>query len=135
MFEQTLFQRLLDPRPPRATTAFDTTRQMGSVLAHLREIFNVRAGAVPTRPDYGLPDFNDLVIQFPAAVPAISRAIKQQIEMFEPRLRRVSVRHVPDPDRPLSLFFNISAEMVMPDGQERVAFETVLGADGSVSVR
>lgn len=135
MFEQTLFQRLLDPQPGRATTSFDATRQMDSVLSHLREMFNVRAGAVPTRPDYGLPDFNDLVIQFPAAVPAISRAIKHQIEMFEPRLRKVSVRHVPDPDRPLSLFFNISAEMVMPDGQERVAFETVLGADGSVSVR
>ena len=42
---------------------------------------------------------------------------------------------MPDPDRALSLFFNISAEMVVPDGQERVAFETVLGADGSVNVR
>ncbi|MDF1791805.1 MAG: type VI secretion system baseplate subunit TssE [Thalassobaculaceae bacterium] len=135
MFEQTLFQRLLDPQPARSTTSFDSARQMDSVLLHLREIFNVRSGAVPTRPDYGLPDFNDLVIQFPSAVPAISRSIKQQIEMFEPRLRRVTVRHVPDPDRPLSLFFNIAAEMVMPDGQERVAFETVLGADGSVSVR
>lgn len=135
MFEQTLFQRLLDPQPYRPTTRFDAARQMESVLGHLRELFNVRAGAVPTRPDYGLPDFNDLVSEFPTAVPVISRAIKQQIEMFEPRLKRVSVRHVPDPDRPLSLFFNISAEMVVPDGQERVAFETVLGADGSVNVR
>lgn len=135
MFERSLFQRLLDPRPTPPTTRFDTARQMDSVLEHLRELFNVRAGAVPTRLDYGLPDFNDLVIQFPSAIPAISRSIKHQIEMFEPRLRKVTVRHVPDPDRPLSLFFSISAEMVVPDGQERVAFETVLGADGSVNVR
>jgi type VI secretion system protein len=135
MFERSLFQRLLDPRPAPPTTRFDTARQMDSVLEHLRELFNVRAGAVPTRLDYGLPDFNDLVIQFPSAIPAISRSIKHQIEMFEPRLRKVTVRHVPDPDRPLSLFFSISAEMVVPDGQERVAFETVLGADGSVNVR
>lgn len=135
MFEKTLFQRLLDPQPNRSTASFDPAKQMDSVLAHLKEIFNVRSGAVPTRPDYGLTDFNDLMIQFPSAVPAISRSIKQQIEMFEPRLSKVTVRHVPDPDRPLSLFFSIAAEMLRPDGQERVAFETVLGADGSVSVR
>jgi type VI secretion system protein len=135
MFEQTLFQRLLDPQPPRTTVKFDAARQTDSVLSRLRELFNVRSGTVPTRPDYGLPDFNDFVIQFPAAVPGISRAIKLQIEMFEPRLKRVTVRHVPDPARPLSLFFSISAELLGPDGQERVAFETMFGADGSVSVR
>ena len=135
MFERSLFERLLDEKqtPPSAT--IDGARAVSSVMDHLQRLFNARTGAVPIREDYGMPDFNDLVAQFPAAIPAISRAIKTQIDLFEPRLHRVIVRHVPDPDRPLSLFFAITAELDLPEGSERVSFETIFGADGSVRLR
>jgi len=135
MHSRSLFQRLMDNRPEPPSSRVDTARMVESVLEHLRVLFNAREGGTLTRTDYGLPDFNDLVVQFPAAIPALTRSIKHQVDLFEPRLRKVSVRHVPDPDRPLSLFFNISAELVLPEGDERVAFETVFGADGSVRVR
>jgi type VI secretion system protein len=135
MHSRTLLQRLIEPDKAPASTRISVSEVMESVLEHLARMFNVRQGAVSTRPDYGMPDFNDLVMQFPAAIPAISRAIKQQIDRFEPRLSKVVVRHVPEPDQPLSLYFQISAELEVPDHDERVSFETVFGGDGSVRIR
>ena len=135
MAERTLLQRLIDDDPPTPGRPFDASLAVQSVVDYLQVLMNTRQGAVATRPDFGLPDFNDMVSTFPSAVPAIARAIKQQLDTFEPRLRNVSVRHVPDPDRPLTLSYRIRAELATSDTEDPVSFETVFGSDGSVKVR
>ncbi len=135
MAERTLLQRLIDDDPPAPGRPFDSSLAVQSVLDYLQILMNTRQGSVGARPDFGLPDFNDMVSEFPAAVPAIARAIKHQIDSFEPRLRNVVVRHVPDPDRPLTLAYRIRAELAIDRGEEAVTFETVFGSDGSVRVR
>ncbi|EDP65170.1 hypothetical protein BAL199_01449 [alpha proteobacterium BAL199] len=135
MAERTLLQRLIDDETPVAGRPFDTSVATQSIVDYLQILMNTRQGAVGTRPDFGLPDFNDMASEFPAAVPAIARAIKQQIDTFEPRLRNVVVRHVPDPDRPLNLAYRIKAELAVEDSDDPVTFETVFGSDGSVRIR
>jgi len=135
MPERTLLQRLIDDDPPTPGRPFDTSMAVQSVVDYLQILMNTRQGAVSTRPDFGLPDFNDMISTFPSAIPAISRAIKQQLDTFEPRLRNVVVRHVPDPDRPLTLSYRIKAELVTSESDDPVTFETVFGSDGSVQVR
>lgn len=135
MAERTLLQRLIDDEPPTPGRPFDNSKAVQSVLDYLQILMNTRQGSVGARPDFGLPDFNDMVSEFPAAVPAIARAIKGQIDAFEPRLRNVVVRHVPDPDRPLTLAYRIRAELVVTQAGDAVTFETVFGSDGSVRVR
>lgn len=136
MSDRTLTERLvaatgLVSRPGRP----DPGAAVESVLANLTDVLNARAGTAETRPDLGVPDFNDLVGQFPDAIHVIARAVKAQIERFEPRLRAVTVRHVPDPQNPLSLVFEIQAAMRLLDEESRLTFETVLANDGYVRVR
>jgi type VI secretion system protein len=76
-----------------------------------------------------------MVSAFPDAVPAIARAIKHQIDIFEPRLRNVVVRHVPDPDRPLTLAYRIRAELAVSNSDSPITVETIFGSDGAVRVQ
>ncbi|MEJ0014964.1 MAG: type VI secretion system baseplate subunit TssE [Acetobacteraceae bacterium] len=102
------------------------------VLDHLQELFNVRQGSVPTRADYGMSDFNDIAHQFPDALLVLRNEIRRQIVEFEPRLRDVTVRHVPMPEEPLKLVFSVIATLVLPDRTQRVVMETEVGENGLI---
>lgn len=135
MAERTLLQRLISEDPPAPGRPFDASIAVESIIEYMQILMNTRQGSVAARPDFGLPDFNDMVSTFPAAVPAIARAIKHQIDVFEPRLRNVVVRHVPDPDRPLTLTYRIRADLATSDSDTPITVETVFGSDGSVRVQ
>ena len=136
MAERTLIQRLIDDEPPVPGRPYDASAASRSVIDHLLVLMNTRQGSVTTRPDFGLPDFNDLSTEFPAAAEAIARAIKRQIDTFEPRLRNVVVNHVPgEPDGPLKLVYGIRAELAVSETEDPVTIETVFGSDGSVRIR
>jgi type VI secretion system protein len=98
-------------------------------------MLNVRQGSVSTLPDYGIPDLNSLFMQYPDAVLALRRIIKELLEKYEPRLRRINVRYLPDDENPLILRFEITAHLVMQDSTERLRFETAVGDNGKVQVR
>lgn len=106
-----------------------------SVLGHLRKMLNVRQGSVPTLPDYGMPDFNDLLVELPEAIVEIQRALRICIEQYEPRLKRVRIKHLPDQENPLNLRFEITAQLVTGEGNAAMQFETSLDTSGRVSIR
>lgn len=135
MAERTLLQRLMDDDAPAPGRPFDASVAVQSIVEYLQILMNTREGSVAARPDFGLPDFNDMVASFPDAVPAIARAIKKQIDEFEPRLRNVVVRHVPDPDRPLTLAYRIRAELSVSSNEAPITLETIFGSDGAVRVQ
>lgn len=135
-YEKSLLERIDDPddQDDRRLNA-DPHRISQSVIRHLSKMLNVRQGSVLALPDYGMPDFNDLSTQFPDAINAIRRVIKESLEKYEPRLRRVTVRHIPNEDDPLDLRFEIVARLVA-DGQEApILFETMVGDSGHVRIR
>jgi type VI secretion system protein len=137
MRERTLSERLMmaGTTPPVASGRLDRATLGDSILRNLQELLNSRAGCCEIREDYGMPDFDDIASRFPDAVPAVARAIKMQIENFEPRLSGVNVRHLPDPSNPLSLSFLIGVTLSLDDGAERLSFQTGLGDDGKLRVR
>jgi len=112
----------------------DINKVSESIIEHLRNMFNVRQGSVMTLDDYGMPDFNDMVADFPNAIKVIRTVIRDSIRKYEPRLSRVSVTHVVDEDRPLDLFFRVKAEVNLDGELVPVVFETVVGDSGSVKV-
>ncbi len=116
-----------------SSVALDTSMRLEDMLGYLRELFNVRQGSVPIRSDYGLPDFNDIVHQFPDAIDVLRAEIARQIQMFEPRFRDITVRHVPAANRPLSLLFRVNARIAV-EGAGAVTVETEIGSDGLVRV-
>ncbi|MEO1192093.1 MAG: type VI secretion system baseplate subunit TssE [Pseudomonadota bacterium] len=136
MFDRSLFERLAEPgKPAGQDVRIDPARLLDSILANLQHVFNARDGGTAIRTDLGMPDLTDVSVNFPNSVPHVLNAIRYQIQTFEPRLKDVVVKHVYEPDNPLGLRFQVAAEIDLPDGDDRILFETILGTDGFYRVR
>jgi type VI secretion system protein len=115
----------------RATRALD---EHDSIIEHLRVLLNARRGSSPSCPEFGIPDFSDLVHQFPGAIQVLQRAIRETILTFEPRLRQVNVRHVPSED-PLTLRYEITAQAgSIRGGRGNFHLTTQMSPGGKVNV-
>lgn len=132
MTYRSLIERLKEPDAEAA--APHAADLVGSILDNLRCVLNSRVDCCLSRPDFGMPDFNDLVGRFPDALAIIASAVRAQIEMFEPRLSEVAVRHVPDLSNPLNLAFRIHATLALEQGARRLSFDTVLNNNGYVNL-
>ena len=132
--EKTLLERIDLGDEDRRLKA-DPQRVADSVMDHLRKMLNVRRGSVATRPHYGMPDFNDVAAEAADAPNMLRRVIKDMLTKFEPRLKRVTVAHLPNEDNPLDLRFKISARLVVDGEESPVTFETVVGEGGQIAVQ
>ncbi|MDH4273408.1 MAG: type VI secretion system baseplate subunit TssE [Gammaproteobacteria bacterium] len=134
-YNRSFFERLNNADVRDATTVVDKTRVARSVLRHLMQMLNTRRGSVPTQPDYGLPDFNDMVSRFPDAIQELKKEIKFCLEKYEPRLSQIHVGHIADKANPLALRYEISATLMLDNEKSDIWFETTLNSMGKVSVR
>jgi type VI secretion system protein len=97
-----------------------------SIIEHLRALLNARRGHSPAVSHFGLPDFTDLAYGFPSSIQALQRAIRDSILEFEPRLKNVNVRHIPD-EEALVLRFEITARLVHEDRALKLQTRVVAG--------
>ena len=104
-----------------------------SIAEHLRSLLNTRRGSCATRPEYGVVDFTDLVHGFPGSIQLLQHAIRGTILEFEPRLKNVSVRHVPQED-PLVLRFDITAQPAQKGARGLLRFSTQMRPGGKMEV-
>jgi type VI secretion system protein len=110
----------------------ESDHRLRSILGNLGRLFNTRRGTLAHVPEFGLPDLSDVSRAAPAEVESVRRAIRESVERFEPRLRRVRVdRDVSDPSSPY-LVFLLSAEIELFG---KVQFQTTIRADDLVEVR
>lgn len=134
--EKSLLERLREPdAQPGRSIHENTNRLAESVMANLRHLLNSRHGITPIRADYGIPDLSDVIHDFPDAIAAMRKAIKAAIEEYEPRLRRVTIKHVAAPEDPLGLHFEITGELVTEGERASVWIETRIDGSGAVQVR
>ena len=99
MREQRLLERIRSwEKDPGRRSREDSGRIIDSVLLHLSRILNTKVGNVQIAEDFGMPDFTDLVYNFPEAVRNLERSIRLMIQKYEPRLSAVQVRFVPQED-------------------------------------
>jgi len=102
-------------------------------MRHLQKLLNTRQGQALIQPEYGMPDITDCAEGAPEALDRVRRAIKNSIEMFEPRLRRVKITHLPIGDD-LNLHFGISGQIVTEKEQIPVHFNTTVTPSGSAVI-
>lgn len=109
--------------------------ELASIMEHLRVLLNTRKGEAVTVPGFGLVDFSDLVHTFPASISTLQQSIRATILEYEPRLKNVTVRSVPDQD-PLVLKFEISAQPVTKNGRNAgtLRFQTQVTPGGQFRV-
>lgn len=84
-------------------------RALHSVIANLQRLFNTRQGAVEHLPDYGLPDLTTVYRDAPDSFDRLRRALREAVERYEPRLRRVHVE--PAEQAAMRLSFIVSGEL------------------------
>lgn len=124
---RSLFERLEQAPPTDAS-------QVACIAVHLGKMLSTRAGSVQTRPDYGLPDFNDMRCSLHESLNQSRRQIEGFIQACEPRLVSVQVRLLPRDRDPLVLAFVIDALLTFNGTTQPVAFRAQLGEAGRVEV-
>ncbi len=102
MREQRLLERIqLWEKEPDRRSREDSGRTIDSVMAHLQRILNTRQGSVQIAEDFGLPDFTDLIDNYPESIRDLERSIRKMIQRFEPRLSAIQVKFIPQEDEKL----------------------------------
>jgi type VI secretion system protein len=134
--EQSLLDRIdNEPQATTYTTQFNWNGFLESIIQNVQNMLNVRMGSVMALPEFGMPDFNDVVNQFPDAIQYIRNAIQHFIEEYEPRIESVNVYYVPDPDQPLHMKYSIEGRIRYQNEVSNVMFDTVLTGSGQATVR
>ncbi len=103
-----------------------------SISAHLRALLNTRRGDAMAS-DFGILDFNDVVHEFPGGIQQLAKSIRATVLQYEPRLKNVAVRHVPD-ESPLTLRFEISGQLAEGRSARTLRFATTVKPGGRVDV-
>lgn len=126
--------RLIKKRPSRRFTE-DPKEMIRSIQDHLQRILNTRQGSAPIAEDFGVPDFTDFASAFPNSQRDLERSLRRTIQKYEPRLQGVRVQFFPKEDDPLTLSFQITARLVLPEHKEPVAFESLVDTGGHIRVK
>lgn len=134
--ERGLLERLRNPEPESIRTTRENPRLMTeAVLAHVRQLLNSRQGLAPACIDYGMPDLCDMVYSFPAAAGDLRKAIKASLEKYEPRLRKVIVSQADSSEEPLTLRYEIKAELATEEGKTPIWIQTRIDEFGNIEVK
>ncbi len=121
--------RFYDGTPVAATP--EQEQRLSSVLSNLNRLFNTRQGALPHLPGYGLPEAAIIYRDAQYPVEELRLNIKEAVERYEPRLRRVRIERQPDADDDIRIAFLILAEL--QDGV-RVRLQTKISTNDLVHV-
>ncbi|MFD2229755.1 type VI secretion system baseplate subunit TssE [Alkalimarinus sediminis] len=136
MKELSLFERLEKKRASTYSMNVDHQSLIESVKSNLQQMLNVREGSVSSLPDYGMPDFNDLVHEFPDAIYQLQKAIKQFLLKYEPRIEDVVVSYIPDTSQPLQLKYQVDVRLASASmDASAFQFETVITGSGQAFVK
>ena len=133
--ERSLLERIAQNEPDTCSIEFNEANIVESILRNVTQILNTRQGSVLTRPDYGLPDFNDLARRFPNAIEEIKCSIRDSLELYEPRLVNLRVHHVESENRVLDLRYDVRAQISVNGERPDIWFETILDSAGKVSIK
>lgn len=125
-----------DPNSSGRYTSRDSDTE-AAVAQHLARLLNTRQGSCLTAPDYGLIEVSEVLYDFPDAIGVMQRALKNTIQVYEPRLKNVQVRHIKnDLGQEMVLQFEITAQLHLPDGRRQsLRFATAVDASGNVKVQ
>jgi len=138
--EQALLERIGAAGHPRASARYEATTEedaealMESVQRNLTRLLNSRHGMCEAAPDYGLPALTDLVVGSAEYLQLVQEAIRNAIEKYEPRLRRVRVVHRADEGDARTLVFRVEGVLVGRSGEHRVCYQTAFSPAGRFQV-
>ncbi len=121
-----LFERLERAAEPAGQSMGDVTHVVESIKRHLVRLLNAHPGNSASVPDLGLLDFNDATLGTHDLSVQIRCAIRQCIEKFEPRVKRVDVVNLPQGPDPLQLRFQVTVYLNVGSKDDKTTIDLVL---------
>ncbi|MCZ0928668.1 type VI secretion system baseplate subunit TssE [Halomonas janggokensis] len=122
-----LFERLAAPHQPVRQEENDRLEDVvESIKRHLVELLNSHPGNCTCAPELGLLDFNDATIGVLDLELSVQQAIRQCIEHFEPRVKRVDVEALPSAGDPLQLRFQVHATVALGKASAQTTIDLLL---------
>ena len=121
-----LFERLEQAAAPAGQSMGEFTHVVESIKRHLVRLLNAHPGNSASVPDLGLLDFNDATLGTHDLSIQIRGAIRQCIEKFEPRVKRVDVVAMPPGPDPLQLKFQVTVYLNVAGSDDRTTIDLVL---------
>lgn len=107
---------------------------ISSVLRHLQKVLNTRQGDVPIAEDYGVPDITSFRHTVPFSLREMEKSIRRTIEKYEPRLKGVRVKFIPQEEEKLTVSFQIHARLVLEGQKEPVRFRSQIDSYGKIKI-
>ncbi|WP_227659971.1 type VI secretion system baseplate subunit TssE [Budvicia aquatica] len=100
-----------------------TNDPLRSIKLNLSRILNTRPGNSQSTKDIGVIDLNDATISSTELNVVICKSIKACIEKYEPRISRATVTARSNNVDPLTMLFDITAEVKHERGIDNVEFQ------------
>lgn len=133
----TKLERAADPNnTERHTWKMEDTAS--AVVRHIKQMLTTRHGSSITCPDYGVPDVTHLLHDMTEAVALMQRSVKASIQLYEPRLKNVQIRHVRNTNAigMPAMMFEISGHIVLQDGRRQpIRIGTTLDDKGNLELQ
>jgi len=136
MWEDRLTERIRSwKRTPDRRVGQDPKRMIDSIIQHLERILNTRQGSVQIADDYGIPDFTHKSSGFSDAIRDLERTIRNTIQKYEPRLKSVRVKFVPQEETTLAVSFQIAGQLILGEWKNPITFQSVMDSDGKFTIK
>ncbi len=121
-----LFERLEQAGAPAGQGMAEVTHVVESIKRHLVRLLNAHPGNSATVPDLGLLDFNDATLGTHDLSIQVRSAIRNCIEKYEPRVKRVDVVTLPQGSDPLQLRFQVTVYLSVGSEAEKTTIDLLL---------
>lgn len=108
-----LLERLSALEDPHPLAGRPPDRQLrDSIVGHLQQLLNTRAGSVPIDPHYGMPDMSNIAGSFAlGTTESLSEAIIGQVVRYEKRLRQPRISTEEESRDVITLRFELSGQV------------------------
>lgn len=121
-----LFERLEQAAVPAGQSMGEVTHVVDSIKRHLVRLLNAHPGNSASVPELGLLDFNDATLGTHDLSIQIRTAIRQCIEKYEPRVKRVDVVALPQGPDPLQLRFQVTVYLRVGSQDDKTTIDLLL---------
>lgn len=128
-FGVSLFERLEAGAYHESSREPDLGEVLASVKRNITHLLNTRLGESLSAPGLGLVDFNDAALDSRDLALTIRRAISHCLLTYEPRIRDVDVRGLPDSSTLLGMQFHILASVSLGDLHRQVQIDLLLDSN------
>jgi type VI secretion system protein len=121
-----LFERLEQAAAPSGQGMGEVIHVVDSIKRHLVRLLNAHPGNSACVPELGLLDFNDATLGTHDLSIQIRSAIRQCIEKYEPRVKRVDVVALPQGPDPLQLRFQVTVYLNVGAKDDKTTIDLLL---------